>query len=164
VSQMTINQFPPTGHYKDARRYGLAVLAMIAALWLRQLLAPLLGETNPYHTLWPAVVFSAWYCGLGPSIVTTLTGLIGVWYWFLPPYHSFRLDDPKAEIYGMLGFLIFSAIIIALGESNRRSLFKSKWAEEQLQRRHDELDRKVQERTADLKMANDSLRELSGRL
>jgi signal transduction histidine kinase len=161
---MTINQFPPIGNYKDARRYGLAVLATITALCLRQLASPLLGETNPYHTVWPAVVFSAWYCGLGPSIVTALTGLVGVWYWFLPPYRSFKLSDPKVQLYGMLGFLVFSAMIIALGESNRRSLVRSKWAEEQLRRVRDELDRKVQERTADLKMANDSLRELSGRL
>ena len=64
----------------------------------------------------------------------------------------------------MLGFLIFSSLIIALGEANRRSLARSKWAEEQLRTAHDELERKVQERTTDLKMANESLRELSGRL
>ena len=64
----------------------------------------------------------------------------------------------------MLAFLVFSALIISLGETNRRSVARSKWAEEQLRRAHDELDRKVQERTADLNMANESLRELSGRL
>jgi signal transduction histidine kinase len=133
-------------------------------LLLRQLLAPLLGENNPYHTVWAAVVFSAWYCGLGPSIVTALLSLVGIWYWFLPPTHSVALQDPKTAISGMLGFLVFSALIIALGEANRRSLSKSKWAKEQLRTAHDELERKVQERTADLKMANESLRELSGRL
>jgi signal transduction histidine kinase len=163
---MTIDQFPPTSNhsYDGARRYVLAVLAAIVALWLRRLLTPLLGETNPYHTLWLAVVFSAWYCGLGPSIITTLIGATGIWYWFLLPYNSFKLVDPRPQIYGMLGFLIFSALIIALGEANRRSLAKSRWAEEELRRAHDELDRKVQERTADLNTANDSLRELSGRL
>lgn len=48
-----------------ARRYGLAILAAIVALLLRELLTPFLGENNPYHTVWAAVVFSAWYCGLG---------------------------------------------------------------------------------------------------
>jgi signal transduction histidine kinase len=146
------------------RRYALAILAATLALWLRWVLSPLLGETNPYHTLWPAVVFSAWYCGLGPSIVTSLLGLAGIWYWFLPPYNSFSLQDPKVEISGMLGFLVFSGLIIALGEANRRSIARTKWAEEQLRGAHDELERKVQERTADLKTANDSLRELSSRL
>ncbi len=147
-----------------ARRYGLAILAAAAALLLRQLLTPFLGENNPYHTVWAAVVFSAWYCGLGPSILTALIGVVGVWYWFLPPTRSFSLDDPKTAISGMAGFLIFSGVIVALGEANRRSLAKSQWAEEQLRKAHDELERKVEERTADLNIANESLRELSGRL
>jgi signal transduction histidine kinase len=162
---MTTDHIPAGDHrYEVVRRYALAILAATLALWLRWVLSPLLGETNPYHTLWPAVVFSAWYCGLGPSIVTSLLGLAGIWYWFLPPYNSFSLQDPKVEISGMLGFLIFSGLIIALGEANRRSIARTKWAEEQLRGAHDELERKVQERTADLKTANDSLRELSSRL
>jgi signal transduction histidine kinase len=162
---MTTDHIPPGDRrYKEARRYALAIFAALLALWLRWLLSPLLGETNPYHTLWPAVVFSAWYCGVGPSMVTSLTGLAGIWYWFLPPNNSFGLRDPKVEISGMLGFLVFSGMIIALGEANRRSVDRSKWAEEQLRKAHDELEMKVQERTEDLKTANDSLRELSSRL
>jgi signal transduction histidine kinase len=146
------------------RRYGLSILAAIVALWLRSLLTPFLQQSNPYHTMWAAVAFSAWYCGLGPSIVTTLAGAAGVWYWFLPPVHSFTLENPKAQIAGILGFLAFSSVIIALGEANRRSLIKSKWAEEQLRIAHNELEQKIHARTADLNLANESLRELSGRL
>lgn len=148
----------------EIRRYGLAIVAAVVALLLRGLLAPLLGENNPYHTLWAAVVFSAWYCGLGPSITCTLIGVFGVWYWFLPPGGSFRLDDPKTAISGMVGFLFFSGLIIALGETNRRSLAKRKRAEEELRIAHDELERKVTERTADLNLAKESLGELSSRL
>lgn len=119
---------------------------------------------NPYHTVWAAVVFSAWYCGLGPSIVTALIGVAGVWYWFLPHLQSFELQDPKSEISGMFGFLVFSSLIIALGEANRRSLARSQRAEEQLRKAHDELEQKVRERTADLNLANEGLRELSSRL
>jgi PAS domain S-box-containing protein len=100
-------------------RYVLAILSAAVALFLRGLLTPLLGNHNPYHTVWLAVVFSAWYCGLGPSIVTTLLGTLGVWYWFEPGFHSFAIQD-RADVYGMIGFLVFSGAIIALGESNRR--------------------------------------------
>jgi signal transduction histidine kinase len=148
----------------EIRRYGLAIVAAVVALLLRGLLAPLLGENNPYHTVWAAVVFSAWYCGLGPSIVCTLMGSVGVWYWFLPAYGSFRLADPKTAISGMVGFLFFSGLIIALGESNRRSLTKRKRAEEELRVAHNELERNVAERTADLNLAKESLGELSSRL
>jgi signal transduction histidine kinase len=133
-------------------------------LWLRQLLAPLLGESNPYHTAWAAVVFAAWYCGLWPSILTAVMSVLGIWYWFLAPARSFALRDPRADIFGMVGFLLFSGLIVALGESNRRSLARREWAEGQLRGAHDELERKVQERTAELNLANDSLRELSSRL
>ena len=114
---------------RPAFRYALAILAAVAALLLRELLTPLLGIHNPYHTVWLAVVFSAWYCGLGQSIVATLLGALGVWYWFLPPYHSWTIQD-RADLYGMLGFLVFSSAIIALGESNRRGLAARSQAEE----------------------------------
>src|SRR6202158_2163881 len=104
-----------------AARYTFAVLTAVLALLLRQALSPLLGANNPFFTLWAAVVFSAWYCGLGPSIVTTLISALGVWYWFLPPLHSFRLQDPKTQISGLVGFGVLSGFIIALGEANRRS-------------------------------------------
>jgi signal transduction histidine kinase len=162
---MPIDHISGTGDDYDAvRRYGLAIAVAIVALLLRQLLSPLLGADNPYHTVWAAVVFSAWYCGLGPSVVTALLSSVGVWYWFVPPFGSFAIQDLKTGISGMVGFLGFSGLIIALGEANRRSLARSHRAEEQLRRAHDELERKIQERTADLNMANESLRELSGRL
>jgi len=152
------------GNASAVRRYGLAILAAMVALWLRHLLSPLLGESNPYHTLWPAVVFAAWYCGLGPSVLTASIGVVGIWYWFLPPYSSFHLQDPKAQLSGIIGFLIFSGLIIALGEANRRSVARNKWAEDQLRNAHEDLERKVWERTSDLNLANENLRELSSRL
>jgi signal transduction histidine kinase len=145
-------------------RYGLATLAAMAALLLRELLSPFLGTDNPYHTVWAAVVFAAWYCGVGPAILTTLLGGLGVWYWFLPPTRSFHLQDPKTEISGTVGFLFFSGLIIVLGEANRRSLGKSRRAEEELQKAHDDLEQKVKERTAALEAANAGLGELSSRL
>src|SRR5664279_1970854 len=104
---------------QSAARYAVAMLATAVALFARLLLMPLYGGQNPYHTVWVAVAFSAWYCGLGPSIVTALLGALGVWYWFVPPYHSFVIDN-RSDVFGVLGFLVFSSAIIALGESNRR--------------------------------------------
>lgn len=105
----------------DASRYGLAILVAIAALVLRQLLSPLLGEHSPFVTVWAAVIFAVWCCGTGPAVVTALIGLFGVWYWFFPPYHSFSLHDPRADISTMVGFIVLSALIIALGDGDHRS-------------------------------------------
>src|SRR5882672_8054073 len=100
---------------ENMRRYGAAILAAFAALILRSLLAPILGQQNPYHAAWAAVVFSSWFCGLGPSVVTVLVELVGVWYWFLPPGGSFDLSDRRTAIAGMVSFLFFSSFIIAFG-------------------------------------------------
>jgi signal transduction histidine kinase len=159
------DQIPGVGNIGETvRRYFFGILVALVALALRALLTPLLGDNNPYHTMWAATVVTAWYLGIGPSILTTLVGVVGVWYWFLPPPHSFALKDSKSAVAGIIGFLFFSGLIIALGESNRRSLAKSRWAEEELRKAHNDLERKVSERTADLNTANESLRDLSSRL
>lgn len=134
---------------QEAVRYLFGVLAAGAALFFRELLNPLLGSQNPYHTLWLAVVFSAWYCGLGPSIVTVILGSTGVWYWFCPPYHSF-VGKTHSEIYGLLGFLAFSAVIVIWGETTRRLALRRRQAEDELRKAHEELEDRVRERTSAL--------------
>ena len=130
-------------------RYILGILAGVGSLLLRDFLSPFFGQRNPYHTAWLAVVFSAWYCGLGPSIVTVVIGAAGIWYWFLPPIHQLN-GKAVPEISGLLGFLVFSAVIIALGESTRRSTAKREKAEQDLLRAQEELEQRVRERTAAL--------------
>lgn len=103
----------------NAVRYPTAVVVAVLALYLRHLLTPLLGERSPYHTVWVAIIFSSWYLGIGPSILCTVLSALGVDYFFLAPLHSLVIQD-RSERYGLLWFLIFSAAIIALGESNRR--------------------------------------------
>jgi signal transduction histidine kinase len=155
----------------DARRYVVAILAALVALVVREMLSPFFRDHNPYHTVWLAVVFSAWYCGVGPSIVGTLLSVVGVWYFFLPPFHSFALKNPEVEISGIIGFMVFSSFIIALGEANRRSKARSerevaerKQIEVELRRTQAQLESRVQERTAELNSAYQSLRQLSAQL
>jgi PAS domain-containing protein len=142
---------------RNARRYGLAILASLVALLLREMLTPLFGATNPYHTVWAAVAFAAWYCGVAPAVVTMLLSLAGVWYFFLSPFHSFALQNLEVEVSGMVAFLVFSGFIIALGEANRRSKARSEKEvaecgriEEKLRKAQQELEHKVRERTAEL--------------
>ena len=102
-------------------RYCIAVLSALAGLLLRQMLMPLLGLNDPYHAAWAAVGFSAWYLGMGPAILTTLLSMVGVWYLFLAPIHTFALQDPKTQITGIIGFLVFSGFFVLFGEINRRT-------------------------------------------
>lgn len=134
-------------------RYALALLAAVAALWLRVLLAPLLGQSNPYHTVWLGVVFCAWFCGVGPSVVATLIMVLGIKYWFLPPTGSLMVADPRVY-FGMAGFLLFAGVIITIGDRARRTQAK-------LNKAHDEMEETVRVRTAQLARANQKLHELS---
>jgi PAS domain S-box-containing protein len=103
-----------------AERYAVGAFTALAALVLRKALSPVLGEQAPYMTLWPAVVFSAWYCGVGPAIVTVFVGIAGVWLWFFHFFPSFTLQHPKEQIAAMASFVVFSCLIIAMGNATRR--------------------------------------------
>ncbi len=117
-----LNFTRPDGQIKSfAVRYGFAVMSALAGLLLRDMLSPYLGVTNPYHGAWAAVVLTAWFYGAGPAILTALISLLGVWYLFLTPYHSFVFHDLNIAIPGMIGFLILSGFIALLGEINLRS-------------------------------------------
>src|SRR6201993_905556 len=137
-------------------RYVQAFLAALTASLICSGLEHFAGKGGTYVVLLLAVVFSAWYCGVGPSIVATILGLVGTMFGFLPRFHSFRSPDPN-EAVGTLAFLLSSIIVVMLGESRRRQ-------NEALQQAQGELELKVQERTADLDTVNRSLRELSARL
>lgn len=141
---------------RHALQYALAALAAVVALFLRKMLYPLLGSANPYDTLWLAVVFSAWYCGIWPSVLSVSIGIAGIWYWFLPPFHSFAGKGPT-EVFGMLGFLAFSAVIVALGESTRRIMGERQRVEQELREVHERLEERARKRTLELEEKTEAL-------
>lgn len=137
-------------------RYALAVAAVMAALLLCAVLAPFFIDKAAYVILFPAVAFSAWYCGVGPSIVALVLALAGTRYWFTPPVHSLSIPN-SAESFAVLAFLFSSSIVLVMGELRRRN-------NENLRKSQGELEDRVRERTAELDTANQSLRELTARL
>ena len=58
-------------------RYGLPVAAVLIACLVCNRMNPYTGIGVAYVLLFPAVVFSAWYCGVGPSIVIMLLAVVG---------------------------------------------------------------------------------------
>jgi signal transduction histidine kinase len=106
--------------------------------------------------VWLGVVFCAWFCGLGPSLLATAIMLAGVWYWLIPPYRSFVVTDVR-DIFGMLGFLFFAGIIITVGDRARRTRAKLNAAQEHL-------EEQVTQRTRELAEANERLSELTSNL
>ena len=103
-------------------RYVMALLAATAALAASYFLHPFLGAASWSAPLWAAIVFSAWCCGLAPSILAVLTGAAGVWYLFLTP-QRFLATPSQAGLFQLAEFLFVSGFIAAPGEANRRGQF-----------------------------------------
>jgi signal transduction histidine kinase len=141
---------------RTGSRYAVALLATAVALLVRLGLNPLLGDYVPYITFFPVVAFCAWYCGIGPSVLSVVLDLIGEKYWFTRSGHSL-LSVSTAQVIGILGFLIGSSLVIVMGEARRRR-------EVALSEAQSELEEAVRERTAELDRTNQNLRELSARL
>src|SRR6266566_118764 len=137
-------------------RYAVALLAAVVALLVRLGLNPFLGDYVPYITLFPAVAFCAWYCGVGPSILSVVVAVMGAKYWFIPPTHSLRIVG-MPQVIGILIFLSVSGVLLAMGEARRRHE-QVLWAAQR------ELGEAVKERTVELDKTNQNLRELSARL
>jgi two-component system, NarL family, sensor kinase len=114
-------------------RYVIAILSVVVAVYLRVLMAPLFHGNVPYHVIWAALAFSAWRCGLGPSILATFLSLVAVSYQlpFLP-----RTNVSQTGFVGMVSFVIFSGIIVAVGENSRRAMRRREKAEREAWRSH----------------------------
>jgi signal transduction histidine kinase len=138
------------------RRYVLATTAVAAAFLTSSALHPLVGDRVGYVLLFPAVAFSAWYCGIGPSVFATVLAVLAATYGFTPPIQAFRLLTVE-ELVRALAFLSSAVIVVAMGESRRRH-------NEKLRNEQGELEQRVSDRTAALDTANQNLRELSARL
>jgi signal transduction histidine kinase len=136
--------------------YAFAVAATLVVLLTCRALNLFGGSSLPYILLFPVIACSAWYSGIGPSVLTVLLALAGVRYWLTAPIHSFRIPDAAQSI-SMVAFLFASGAVIAMGETRRRHNKK-------LQKGQADLEDRVKERTAELDAANQSLRELSARL
>lgn len=139
-----------------ASRYLIVLAATAVALAVCRALIPFLGDYAIYITLFPAVAFAAWYCGLGPSILSVALALVGAKYWFVLPLDSLRMPG-TAQPVSILAFFFASCVVVAMGEARRRDY-------EKLRKAQGELEERVKERTIELGAANQSLRELSAHL
>ena len=56
--------------------YGVAIAAVVAAVLLRWLLDPLIGNALPLVTLFGAVAAAVWAGGYGPAILSAIVGYV----------------------------------------------------------------------------------------
>jgi len=123
--------------------YGIAVLTVTAVLIISRLPAFHL-EAAPVSLFLCAIMFTAWFGGVGPGLLATALSTLAFHYYFLPPMHS--LAPKAAEIPRIVIFTV-SALIVGLLSAAQRS------ATESLRRARDDLRGTVQE----LQRSNEAL-------
>jgi PAS domain S-box-containing protein len=121
-------------------RYGLAGLSVAAALIITLWMRREIGQpSTPIVAMFLcAVMFSAWFGGIRPGLLSIVLSLAAIDYYFVPPLHSFSPDIK--EIPRLLVFAV-SGLFVGLLSAAQRN------AAESVRRARDILDETVQELT-----------------
>src|SRR5262249_51725283 len=107
----------PLMRRKSLYRYGLAIMSVGLAFGIRRYLENYSKEIFPPFTFfYPAVMFSAWYGGLGPGLLATGLGAVLGYCIFLPQYISF-LPSGAGDFLQFILFLFISLTINLLTEN-----------------------------------------------
>ena len=144
-------------------RYGLAVLSVALALGIKLLLLRLNFPYPLSTSFLAAIAITFWYAGTGPGILALVLSSLAFGYFVLPNQIDYRLvlpDGTSKPVYlptvgvsHLLYLVYFGLVALLMGwfSASRRH------AERLLKQAHNELEAKVEERTAKLSRLNDDL-------
>lgn len=149
--------------HSAAERYALALGVTALALACRVAFDSILGDYAPFLIIFPAVIFSAWYCGLGPSITAVSVACIGEMHLLLEPHRTPPVSR-AAEFVGASVYLATAVFIVTLAEKHRRSMAEAVAVHQRLDGAVKERTRELEEKNRTLLEQTETVRELSGRL
>ncbi len=126
-------------------KYGLAVSSVAVALIVGLLVRP---DALVAPIFFLAIILTAWVGGFWPGLVAAVLTTLALVYFFLPPLYSLRFD--VHQIPHLIVFFVSAFLVSSWSAARSR-------AEALLRRTRDELEIKVQERTANLSESNEQL-------
>ena len=133
-----IRQFPVLS-------YGIAVIAVTLATLLRWWLDPILVDDIPFTTYYAAIMFTAWYGGVGPSIFAIISGAMLASYLFVEPRGSFLISDLEHQV-GLGLYLFVGLVVTLLTESLRTKRRQAEVARAELANANSLLKKEIDER------------------
>jgi len=95
-------------------RYGAALILVAFAALCNYLLPPVYGESH-YFFFSAAILASALFGGLGPGLLATAVSALTSAYFFIAPFHSFRIEIPEAA-QRLAAFVVEGAVISSVGQ------------------------------------------------
>ena len=169
---------PKSGHTAPLR-YAVSVAVMAAAVLISVLMGPFISRAI-FVLLWPAVIFSAWFGGLGPALVASALGVLAIDFFLIPPYGGLVPQDPL-DLVQVAVFTLASVVISRLAAHARASQDRVQAANAELsaanaalQDQATELEQSMEEAQAlneelevtneELRVATEGEREARGRL
>ena len=115
-------------------RYGIAVASVLLAVAARWALHPLLGQRQPFVTFYIALIVSAWFGGLGPSLVALALGALSALAFFTP-WSGSPSANTAADLLGTALYVVVGSVLVAYSQAHRTALSRLEHAEES-ERRH----------------------------
>ena len=97
----------------------VAVVSTAAAVLVRWLLDPWVGNSFPLATLFGAVAVSVWFGGIRPALLTTVVGYLACAYLFIEPRGSFGFSA-SGPFVGLSMYLVSCVFLIGAGEAMQR--------------------------------------------
>lgn len=108
----------------STRAYLLGLLGLGAAVLLRWVLDPVLGDSLPLVTLFGAIAAAVWVGGYRPAIIVVILGYIACDYLFIEPRGQLAMTG-VGHVVGLAAYLFTSGFIISFGEAMRTAQVRS---------------------------------------
>ncbi len=149
-------------------QYGVSVLVCVLALWLTNLLWPLI-EPSASTLFFAAIMIAAFYGGLGPGLLVSVLSALAIDYYFVAPFRGFEISVANIVRAGV--FMLVATMTSWLNASRKglmEDIRKRESEREKLLTQisgfNDELQREIAAATSELSSANDSLLQTQQRL